>query len=244
MFSFLSDLVLDLLRCPRTMPDPPAGSHDSVVMFRAAPSYLTYRLLGMWLSLAGVVLLEIIAVVMLVATGSTWELFLAALLLTLAFGKSVFFYVITRLDYEMRYYIITDRSLRIREGVLHMREITLTFENVQNMKIVQGPVQRLFDIHNLVVETAGGGSAVDAQDPSKPGMMHQAIFRGIGRPTELRDLILGYLRQVRTAGLGDHEGPGAPANTAIGLGPEELYFLRAIRAETGALRATLAPSSA
>ena len=205
MFALLRTPILELLRCPLEPPGPPAGSHESVVVFRAAPSYLRYRLLGMWLGLASFALLELVGIVALVLTLGLLGFALALALACIAVGKAFVFYVITRLDYEMRYYIITDRSLRIREGVVVIREITLTFENVQNMRIQQGPIQRLFGIHDLVVETAGGGAAVEGGDPKHPGTMNQGVFRGIGRPAELRDEILTYLRKVKTSGLGDFD---------------------------------------
>ncbi|MFW5870687.1 MAG: PH domain-containing protein, partial [Candidatus Sumerlaeota bacterium] len=163
-------------------------------------------------------------------------------------GKILFLYVVTRLDYEMRYYIITDRSLRIREGVVIIREITLTFENIQNMRITQGPIQRMFGLYDLVVETAGGGgsaAAAQQQQEQSSSFMHRGVFRGIGRPEDLRDLILRYLKQVRSSGLGDiddeevYEQPiGAPATKGRPLlaSPETLGVLRAMREETAAMR--------
>jgi hypothetical protein len=156
----------------------------------------------------------------------------------------------------MRYYIITDRSLRIREGVWQIRETTLTFANIQNMNIVQGPLQRLFGIYDLVVDTAGGGgsSGHDSEGRLTGGILHQGVFRGIQNPAQLRDLILGYLRSIRTSGLGDHEDQEHAAGTAQALSPtaasagflahpEILSALRDIAAETAAWRRMLPPRS-
>jgi hypothetical protein len=60
-----------------------------------------------------------------------------------------------RLNYEMRWYIVTDRSLRLREGIFGVREMTLTFANVQNIAIRQGPLQRALGLADVVVRTAG-----------------------------------------------------------------------------------------
>lgn len=39
-------------------------------------------------------------------------------------------YTLARLDYELRWCIVTDRSLRIREGIASVRESTMTFANI------------------------------------------------------------------------------------------------------------------
>src|SRR5207249_3022813 len=70
---------------------------------------------------------------------------------------SVFFLAVLRLDYEKRWYVVTDRSLRIREGVVKVREMTVNFANIQNISISQGPLQRILGIADLRVDTAGGG---------------------------------------------------------------------------------------
>jgi len=164
-------------------------------------------------------------------------------------------YITVRLDYDMRYYIITDRSLRIREGVWQIRETTLTFANIQNMNIVQGPLERLFGIYDLVVDTAGGGgsSGHNSEGRLTGGILHQGVFRGIQNPAQLRDLILGYLRSIRTSGLGDHEdqehavgpalSPAAAPSASFLAHPEILAALRDIAAETAAWRRTLPPRS-
>ncbi len=244
MYEQLKGIVLDLLRSPHEPPDPPAGSHDSVQVFRAAPAYLRYRMLMMWMGLVPVLIAEaVVALVLLVA--NPWLGLLAAVaILFFAVGKTVFFYVVTRLDYEMRFYLITDRSLRIREGVIEVREVTLTFENIQNMRIEQGPVQRYFGLYDLVVDTAGRGSAPNPENPYESGALNQAVFRGIGRPTELRDLIMTYLRHLGTSGLGDHDDRGLSDVSPVAgahplLGNESLAVLRAIRAEVAAWRSEI-----
>jgi hypothetical protein len=183
---------------------------------------------------------------------STRGMGLPAALVGLAIEAIVLFnilmqYILVRLDYDMRYYIVTDRSLRIREGVWQIREVTLTFANIQNMNIAQGPLQRLFGIYDLVVDTAGGGGSArhDSEGRITGGVLHQGVFRGIENPAQVRDLILGYLRTIRTSGLGDHEdrehaaGAASGASTGFLAQPEILSALRGIAAETGAWRRAL-----
>jgi uncharacterized membrane protein YdbT with pleckstrin-like domain len=111
-----------------------------------------------------------------------------------------------RLNYEMRWYIVTDRSLRIREGIFGVREMTLTFANIQNIAIRQGPLQRLLGIADVVVHTAGGGSATNHQGHDgggRSGALHTGTLRAVDNAEQVRDLILDRLRHLRDAGLGD-----------------------------------------
>ena len=34
-----------------------------------------------------------------------------------------------RVDYDLRYYVVTDRSLRVREGAWNVREMTITYDS-------------------------------------------------------------------------------------------------------------------
>src|SRR4030095_13686147 len=111
-------------------------------------------------------------------------------------------------------------------------EATITYANVQDVVISQGPLQRLFKIADLVVHTAGGGSS---QGPDKKkGSSHRGAVAGIENPHEVRDLILARLRAFRDAGLGDPEdarrarlaamatGAAAPQDGALPAALDEL----------------------
>lgn len=119
-------------------------------------------------------------------------------------------YAMVRLDYEMRWYIVTDRSLRIREGIASVREMTMTFANVQNLAIRQGPIQRLLGISDLRVRTAGGGSGDkdSEQDDKDAKSMHVGYLRGVDDARGIRDTILARLRRGKGAGLGDPDDEG------------------------------------
>jgi membrane protein YdbS with pleckstrin-like domain len=151
--------------------------------------------------------------------------------------------LLVRLDYEMRWYIVTDRSLRIREGILHVREQTMTFSNIQNLSIQQGPVQRLFGIEDLKVRTAGGGES-EAEQHGKHAAhenMHEGFFRGVRDAASIRDAILVRLKGQRDTGLGE-TGPGRPASRPS-LPPVDLRGLldaaRELRDEAANLRGAL-----
>ncbi|MEE8155568.1 MAG: PH domain-containing protein [Phycisphaerales bacterium] len=217
--------------------------------FRAAPSFLIYQIITWGLGFAVGLIGEIVFVVLqYMKGGGAWEgitlgyaVFGITLLLTIAK------YFLIRLDFDMRYYIVTDRSLRIREGVLLIHEATFTYANVQNLKIHQGPIERLLGISNLVVETAGGAGG-KSESKRGPGAFphmhgHQGVFRGIRNPAEVRDQILALLKGYRDAGLGDPEDrrrATLPMPSAGYSSPAALTRLREIRDELRLLYQTAA----
>jgi uncharacterized membrane protein YdbT with pleckstrin-like domain len=77
-------------------------------------------------------------------------------------APDVIAYVGLHLRYDTTWYVFTDRSLRIRRGIWVIHETTITFENVQNVAVAQGPVQRYFGIADVIVQTAGGGASKKA----------------------------------------------------------------------------------
>jgi uncharacterized membrane protein YdbT with pleckstrin-like domain len=100
--------------------------------------------------------------------------------------------------------VLTDRSLRIRRGIWTIRETTITFENVQNVEVAQGPVQRYFGIADVIVQTAGGGASKrTSHGGEKRSDAHVGILQGVDDADTVRDLILDRVRRSRTAGLGD-----------------------------------------
>lgn len=111
-------------------------------------------------------------------------------------------YAAVRLDWEMRWYIVTDRSLRIRAGIWSLQESTMSFANLQQVEVTQGPLQRLLGIADVTVQSAGGGGS-GAEKGTGHDSLHTGVFHGVDNAHEIRDLILERLRLFRQAGLGD-----------------------------------------
>jgi uncharacterized membrane protein YdbT with pleckstrin-like domain len=200
------DAVATLLRLPAAGPEPPPGSAQ-VRLFRAAPRYFHYNLLR-WALKQGAAFLGLTLtfgfVNLLPPQLSFVKVFEAIGLVVYALQLPVSFAVVW-LDFNRRWYLVTDRSLRIREGVWTVHERTMSFANVQNLEIRQGPLYRLLGLASLEVRSAGGGQA---QAPGGKGQglernLHVAYFRGVDNAREIRDLILTRLRRMRGAGLGD-----------------------------------------
>lgn len=227
--------LLSFLRVSDAPPEAPGGEH--VEIFRASPRFLTYLLLAwalrtafMVLAMGGMVTGASIAIV--VEEKIVWPAVLlggttATFLLVFAFIS----YATIRLDYEMRWYVLTDRSLRIREGIAHMREVTLTLANVQDIKVSQGPLQRLFDLTDVVVDTAGGGGAVaGAAHGSVHG--HHGVLRGVEKGSELVAKIKSRVQQRKGTGLGDSDEVVEHASAGTSM----VEALREVRDEARRLR--------
>ena len=250
MYNSFRQFCERLLRIPHD-PAPPPGDEAATRIFHAAPNFYKYLLLLWGLKTAGVLLVTcvplgvplVVAAVTLSSQGKPagWLLLLIpALVLAVGIVARVFALAVLRLDFEKRWYVITDRSLRIREGVMSVSEMTVNFANVQNLSVSQGPIQRVLGIADLQVETAGGGGA--ARNEHATRNLHTAIFRGIANAQEIRELIQERLKGVKDAGLGDPEDAqrdtlGLRAQIVAGPGFETA--LREVLAEATALRRAL-----
>lgn len=203
-------------------PEPPVGAPGSLRSFRASPKYLRYLLVSwglkqaaaLWGLLFGLLFLtrgepfipdfEVGIFFGMVTVSSHASLTVLEVLAWGTFGVQFFVSLVTvLLDYDLRWYLVTDRSLRIREGVLKVQERTQSFANIQNLSIERGPVQRLLGIADLEVRTAGGGEKASSGDGQEHDDLHTAYFRGVDNAEEIRDVILQRLKRYRDAGLGD-----------------------------------------
>lgn len=201
--------VIRILRVPHE-PAPPPGAETRT--FRAAPAFLTLRLIG-W----GVMQLVAIAGLLfaIVSIRIADENFPRWISLVLTAGEVIgaivivveatLGWMIVRLDYEMRWYMLSDRAIRIREGITTVREKTIALANIQNIAVRQGPLQRYLGISDVEVKTAGGGGHSSEMDQKKKGgePMHVGYFRGVANADEIRDLLLAGVRRQRDSGLGD-----------------------------------------
>jgi len=257
--------LVQWFRVPEHPPTLPTATGEEALSFRPSSAYLRYLKLQFWI---GLIIIDVLltalwiaATVALIATG-LWFLAipLAPIAIVLIVVPDIIVYVGIHLRFDTTWYVLSKRSLRVRHGIWIIRELTLTFENVQNVRLLQGPLQRHFGIASVLVETAGGGGMGGKGQTHAVG--HNASIDGITNAEEIRDLILARVRASRMAGLGDehaheveqHARVGAGRQTAgsavhpthsthprhPGLSVRQLTLLGAIRDE---LRAARAPSS-
>lgn len=227
-------VLAGFFKVPRRPPTLLALEGESIASFRPSPGFLHYIRFQFWLAM------------LLIGTGA-FVLWVAALvnaplagilltpLFVVALGTAgVLGHVALRLRYDTTWYVMSGRSVRMRRGIWIIREATITFENVQNVELKQGPLQRYFGVANLMVQTAGGGGAKTQQGQTNP---HEGLIEGIGDAQRIRDVIMTRVRRSRRAGLGD-ERPDEPYAKGRGAGwtPAHVEVLRAIRDEIGGLR--------
>lgn len=237
LYTGLWRVLVDWFRVPGDPPTLPVRAGDHLESFRPALSFLRYLKLWFWIVCLAIDITLTIgylaATIALIIAGLWWvALLLLPIALAIIIVPDIFAFVAVHLRFDTTWYVMTDRSLRIRRGIWTIHETTITFENVQNMKVQQGPVQRAFGISNLIVETAGSGGGGDS---SKQGLnlANRGIIEGIADADRLRDLILPRLRQSRSAGLGDEDED--ERRSAAAWTPDHLAVLRDIRDELAAM---------
>jgi PH (Pleckstrin Homology) domain-containing protein len=258
VIEFVSRPLLRLLRVPAA-PHLPAGDPGSARVFRASPQYWTLKLIG-WtarqaLPLAGFLFLMVMLhqapgyVARPGKPGIPPLLFAGMVLLAKTLEKIALSlwlvqlpvsFALLRLDYEMRWYIVTDRAARLREGIVTLREMTFTLANVQDIRIGQGPLQRLLGLADVELRTAGGSDGEGehgghGQDATRN--LHLARFRGVDNAQAIRDLVVDRMKRARTAGLGDPDD--APRPDARPGRSDRDEAARELAAESARLRAAL-----
>lgn len=248
----LRGALLRFTRVPER-PEPPPGDPSQLRVFRAGESYLRYRqivwVLGQippFLLLLGSTVAVSAFVTSVLATANldevvesvpvlrSWNGDLFGLTFLPAWGvvfvwilyaaQAAFSFVALKLDYEMRWYMLSDQALRIRHGVFTVREQTMTYANLQQISVRRGPIQKLLGLGDVEVRTAGGGGTSGAQGGAKSASkdLHRGFFKGVDEPEAVRDLIRTRVERYRETGLGDPDDHPAEqaATEPVGLAPD------------------------
>jgi membrane protein YdbS with pleckstrin-like domain len=208
---------------PPTLPVPPGEHMES---FRPAEGFLRYLKFFFWIGLSIFDVALLLGWLVITVASPLAGIILAVPVLVVAVVPDIFAYIAIHLRYDTTWYVMTSRSLRFRRGIWLLHETTITFENVQNVEIRQGPVQRYFGIGDVHVDTAGGGGEKSGKHNNLASAGHRGLIEGVGEPARIRDLILARLKQSKRAGLGDES---ATHEHASGWTDEHLAVLREIR---------------
>lgn len=195
-------ILSDCFVLPKLAPTLPSEPGDFYRTFHPSRRYLSYLKMYFWVATMAIDLAILAGWVAILLANPMVAWLLAVPALAIAILPDIVAYVAIHLKYDTMWYVMTDRSLRLRRGIWVILEHTITFENVQNVYVIRGPIQQLFQIATIVVETAGattgGGENVHA-------VGNKAIMQGIANPKEIRDLIMERVRETRSAGLGDEQ---------------------------------------
>ena len=195
----------DCFKVPQHPPTLPVGEGEFILNFHPSRRYLSYIKLYFWIALCvldGVILL---GWTLLFVRDPQLGMLLAGPALVVALVPDILAYVAIHLRYDTMWYVMSDRSLRCRRGIWVILEHTITFENVQNVHVDRGPLQYLFGISTITVETAGSSEG----EENEFAVGNKTIMEGIGNPDEIRGLIMERAQSSTTAGLGD-ESPDVP----------------------------------
>ena len=65
--------------------------------------------------------------------------------------------------YKSLEYVIDSDSIKMKKGVFWKKRVTVPFTKITNLDVTQGPVQRVFDIGTIHVQTAGAGGPQGTQ---------------------------------------------------------------------------------
>jgi len=225
-------ILTKLLLVPDQPPNLPSLDREHVEYHRPDPSFLAYKKFQFWLGLLALDLILLAAWIVLTIALPVWGLITTPLWLVLIVLPDIIAYIALHLAYDTTWYLLSGRSMRIRRGMWTIHDTTITFENVQNVNIVQGPLQRWFGFANLSVSTAGGGTSSESSTMGA----HSGWLEGIKNAGELRQRILE--KAQHNAGLGDE--PDSPPSYTTSNGAftrEQIALLRDIHSLTTRWRA-------
>lgn len=211
---WIKELVFPLLKIESTTPKIPHGHErdTNLQVLRADKSYLRYLQFWLWVYAAGLLPgIIVLSIVGIMALSPMVELILFPIKIFLI-AKLLVMVVVTRISFDLRWYIITDTSITVRQGAWTIREITVSYQNIQNVSVSQGPLERYFGFANLQIDTAGSGGAHAHGKGENP---NRAVLRGIINAPQIRDTILDNLRAFRNSGLGDPDDVAAHAPTTV-----------------------------
>lgn len=220
MYRGIWKVLSDWFRVPEFPPTLPVGEGEFLMSFHPSRRYLSYLKLYFWIALLAIDVAIVVGWVAVFAVNPLLGAMLALPALVLAVVPDIIAYIAIHLRYDTMWYVMSDRSLRCRRGIWAILEHTITFENVQNVYVTRGPVEQLFGISDIVVETAG---AAEGEGQNKFAVGNKAIMEGIDNPEVIRQLIMDRVRASKGAGLGEELEP-----TRSGWTPEQVGVLREI----------------
>lgn len=237
IYTGLWGVLVNYFRVPKDSPEIPGAGAGATIkdaqQFKPAMGFLKYLKFWFWIVL---LITDIIFAGLWIATFfiEWWlGLILTPIALAIIIVPDIIAFIAIHLRYDTTWYVMTDRAMRIRRGIWLIDERTITYENIQNVKVTQGPLQRHFNIANVIVETAGAGAAAGKHQTT---VGNQGRIEGVANAQEIRDRILAKLRDSQSAGLGDEElSHRRVATVSHSFSPAHLGVLRRIHEELTAL---------
>ena len=139
------------LRIPSEPAEIPVDSGELIKSFHPSPNWLRLRRLQIIVGTLVALLVNVAVFFAQMMTSSSFtplvsifewsniNLFLAPIFLL----AGLFRLITLRLQYDCTWYVLTERALRIRRGLILIRETTITYANIQNISLQQGPLESI-----------------------------------------------------------------------------------------------------
>ena len=226
-------VLTNWFQVPRQPPTLPVADDSVVTSFRPSDNYLRYLKLFFWIGCVAIDIGLAVLWIMIAIAIPLVGILITPLMLFIMIIPDVVTYVAIHLKFDTTWYVLSNRSMRIRRGIWIIHETTITFENIQNVRLTQGPIERYFGFANLVVETAGGGASAEGE---VHGQAHHGIMVGLADALEVRDRIMAKVRQFQSAGLGDERRATGVSGTTAGFSDGDVDLLAEIRDQIVRLR--------
>jgi len=97
-------------------------------------------------------------------------------------------------------YIVDNDSVKVKAGVFWKKRVTVPYTKITNIDVTQGPLQRMFEIGTIHVQTAGAGGTQGAQaelkllgvrdlDEVKDAIMARVRSYTISRPEQIKEKV-------------------------------------------------------
>ena len=213
---------------PSTLP----AAGEPVRSLRPSPGYLRYLKFLFWVALIPGDILPVVGWIAVSIAVPVLGVVLALPFLALMFLPDIFAYVGIHLRYDTTWYMLTDRSLRIRRGIMTIHETTISFENVQNVEVRAGSAAALLRHRRRPGDDRRRRRRQPRQGRQTSSLgAHIGLLQGLDDAEAVRNQILASVERTRSAGLGDehpmHLRPAAASGS--GLSERHLGVLREIR---------------
>ncbi len=88
---------------------------------------------------------------------------------------------------KVKSYALRQNDILFRTGYIWYKEIAVPFNRIQHSEVVQGPIDRLFDLSTLKIYTAGGSQSdlkIPGLKPQKANQLKEIVTLKVGQNEE------------------------------------------------------------
>lgn len=142
---------------------------DTIEWVRLHPHYLQVNMFSLWLTRLAILMIYLLVT-------AFQEDFPSWLRWSIAGAWMLFLIISTLLTYygfRVKGYAVRDRDLLYRTGLIFRKVTVIPYNRIQHSEILQGFIDRQFDLARLAVFTAGGGQS----DLTIPGLTWEGAER-------------------------------------------------------------------